>query len=79
MSSITLELPKSLHTKISELSKTEGISTTQFLILAAAEKMSAILTENYLEKEAKKGKREDFDRVMKAVPCVEPEEYDRIL
>ncbi|MBF0229215.1 MAG: toxin-antitoxin system HicB family antitoxin [Desulfamplus sp.] len=79
MSSITLELPKSLHTKINELSKTEGISTTQFLILAAAEKMSAILTENYLEEEAKKGRRDDFDRVMKAVPCVEPEEDDCIL
>lgn len=78
MSSITLELPNSLHTKISELSKKEGISTTQFLILAA-EKMSAILTENYLEEEANKGKREDFDKIMKAVPSVEPEEYDRIV
>lgn len=57
----------------------KGISTTQFLILAAAEKMSAILTENYLEEEANKGKREDFDKVMKAVPSVEPEEYDRIV
>ncbi len=79
MNSITVELPKSLHIKISELSESEGISAAQFLILAAAEKMSAILTESYLEEEAKKGKREDFERVMKAVPSAEPEEYDRIL
>ncbi|MBF0226869.1 MAG: toxin-antitoxin system HicB family antitoxin [Desulfobacterales bacterium] len=78
MSLITVELPKSLHIKINELSEAEGISANQFLILAAAEKMSAILTENYLEEEARKGRREDFDKVMKSVPCVEPEDYDRI-
>jgi len=31
--------------KISELSEAEGISANQFLVLAAAEKMSAILTD----------------------------------
>ena len=40
--------------------------------------MSAILTDNYLEEGAKKGKREDFGKVMKSVPCVEPEECDLI-
>ncbi len=78
MSQIIVELPKSLHMKIAELSEAEGISANQFLILAAAEKMSAILTENYLEEEARKGKREDFEKVMKAVPCAEPDEHDRI-
>ncbi len=35
-------------------------------------------TENYPEEEARKGRREDFEKVMKAVPGTEPEEYDRI-
>jgi len=78
MSLLTVELPKSLHMKITELSETEGISANQFLVLAAAEKMSAILTEKYLEDEARKGRREDFEKVMKAVPCAEPDEHDRI-
>jgi|SaaInl8_200m_RNA_FD_contig_21_645958_length_341_multi_7_in_0_out_0_1 hypothetical protein len=78
MNAIMVELPKSLHTKISELSRNEGISANQFLVLAAAEKMSAILTESYLEDEARRGRREDFEKVMNAVPCAEPEEYDRI-
>ncbi len=78
MSLITVELPKSLYVKINELSEAEGISANQFLVLAAAEKMSAILTENYLEEEARKGRREDFEKVMKAVPGTEPEEYDHI-
>ena len=78
MNAIMVELPKSLHTKFSELSRNEGISANQFLVLAAAEKMSAILTESYLEDEARRGRREDFEKVMNAVPCAEPEEYDRI-
>jgi len=78
MSLITVELPESLYVKISQLSESEGISANQFLVLAAAEKMSAILTENYLENEARKGRREDFEKVMKAVPHAEPDEYDRI-
>ena len=78
MNPITVELPKSLHMKINELSEAEGISASQFLVLAAAEKMSALLTEDYLEDEARKGRREDFEKVMRAVPCAEPEEHDRI-
>ena len=78
MSAITVELPKSLHIKISELSEVEGISPNQFLVLAAAEKMSALLTENYLEEEARKGKRKNFEKVLKAVPCAKPEEHDCI-
>ncbi len=78
MSQITVDLPKSLHPKNIELAESEGISTNQFLVLAAAEKMSAMLTEQYLEEEARRGKREDFEKVMNAVPDVEPEEYDAI-
>ncbi len=75
---LTVRLPKSLHEGIKQLSKTEGISINQFLVTAASEKMSALLTQNYLEQEAIKGKREDFDRVLKAVPNVEPDEFDKI-
>ena len=76
---LTVRLPKSLHDGIKQLSKTEGISINQFLVTAAAEKMSALLTQSYLEKEAAKGKREDFDKVLKSVPAIEPEDYDKIV
>lgn len=78
MSTLTVRLPTSLHQKIKELAKAEGISINQFLATAAAEKMSALLTQEYLESEAAQGRRSDFDKVMRAVPKVEPEEYDRI-
>ena len=78
MSTLTVRLPESLHAKIKELAKAEGISINQFLVVAAAEKMSALLTEDYLEEEAKKGKRADFERFLKKVPDIEPEDYDRL-
>ena len=78
MSTLSIRLPDSLHKKIKELSKSDGISINQFISSAAAEKMSAILTVNHLKKEAKLGKREDFEAVLKKVPDVEPEPYDTL-
>lgn len=49
--SLTVRLPKSLHEGIKQLAKSEGISINQFLVTAAAEKMSALLTQGYLEQE----------------------------
>lgn len=78
MSTLTLRLPKSLHENIENLAKHEGISINQFLVSAAAEKMSALLTEDYLENEAKKGQRRDFEKVLKAAPDIEPDECDKL-
>lgn len=77
--SLTVRLPKSLHDGIKQLAKSEGISINQFLVTAAAEKMSALLTQSYLEREALEGKKEDFEKVLNAVPNVEPEDYDKIV
>jgi uncharacterized protein (DUF1778 family) len=78
MSTITVRLPKSLHAKIKELAQAEGISMNQFLVLAAAEKMAALVTEDYLTREAQQGKRADFEKVLQVVPQVKPEDYDRL-
>lgn len=78
MSTLTLRLPKSLHEKIKELAKLDGVSINQFLVTAAAEKLSALLTKDYLEQEAKQASRADFLKVMQAVPDVEPEAFDRL-
>jgi predicted transcriptional regulator len=78
MSTLTVRLPKSLHAKIKELAQAEGISMNQFLVIAAAEKMAALMTEDYLTREAQQGKRADFEKVLQAVPRVEPEDDDRL-
>jgi hypothetical protein len=78
MSTLTVRLPKSLHAKIKELAHAEGISMNQFLVIAAAEKMAALLTEAYLAREAQQGTRAAFEKVLQAVPHVEPEDDDRL-
>src|SRR5437899_398595 len=42
------------------------------------EKMAALLTLDYLRREAALGSREDFERVLKKVPDVPPEPYDEM-
>jgi S-adenosylmethionine synthetase len=78
MSTRSINLPKSLNHKIEELSEREGIPADQFIATAVAEKMSALLTEEYLEKRGSKASREQYEQALAQVPDVEPEERDRI-
>jgi len=58
------------------LAKREGISINQLISTAVAEKMSALLTVELLEKRARRGSREKFEKVLSKVPDVEPMEGD---
>jgi len=78
MSTLSLRIPKSLHEQIRQLAKREGISINQFVASAAAEKMSALLTEEYIEERAKRASLKKFRKVLKKVPDSGPEDYDRI-
>ena len=76
MTALTIRLPESLHKEIKERAKAEGISINHFLTLAAAEKVSALRTIEFLKKEAKQAKRADFEAFLDAVPDAEPAEED---
>ena len=78
MSTLSLKLANSLHDEVKFLAKKEGISINQFIASAVAEKISALMTEDYLVKRAKKGNKEAFLEAMSKVPDVEPETYDRL-
>jgi len=78
MTTLTVRLPESLHKEIKQLAKAEGVSINQFLTLAAAEKISALRTVDYLREEAAKGSREDFEAFLAAVPAADPIEEDRL-
>ncbi len=78
MSTISLRLPDSLHKAARKLAEKENISLNQLITLALAEKMSALMTEEYLEERAKRGDRREFERVLAKVPDVEPEDYDKL-
>lgn len=78
MSTLTIEIPDSLKQSIEELAAREGYSVSQFLASAAGEKLAVILTMDYLRREAASGRREDFERYLKAVSNVAPSEDDRL-
>ncbi|HXV61538.1 MAG TPA: toxin-antitoxin system HicB family antitoxin [Vicinamibacteria bacterium] len=72
MSTLSLRLPDSLHEKIRELAAREDISINQFIAIAVAEKMSALLTLDYLAERAGRGSRAAFERVLDKVPARTP-------
>jgi uncharacterized protein (DUF1778 family) len=78
MSTLSLRLPNSLHEQIRQLAKSEGISINQFIASATAEKMTALLTEEYLNKRANRASWEKFQAVLDKVPDIEPANYDRL-
>ena len=78
MSTLSTRLPESLHRKAKELAKKEGVSLNQLLVTALAEKLSALMTEEYLQERAERGSRRKFDRVLGTVRPRAPIEGDEI-
>ena len=72
MSTISLRLPESLHRQARELAEKEGISINQLIATSLAEKMSALMTGEYLEERARRGSRKAFQRVLLKVKDREP-------
>jgi predicted transcriptional regulator len=79
MSTISLRLPESLHKKVRELAKAEDVSINQLISTALAEKMSALMTVDYLQERAARGDRSRFERAMGKVADVEPDDADRLV
>jgi hypothetical protein len=75
---MTVRLPESIHDQLKDLAKAEGISINQFLVVAAAEKMSALKTVEFLESEGKLASRKGFKSVLSKVPDVQPDDADRL-
>jgi hypothetical protein len=78
MSTISLRLPNYLHDTLRKLAQEEQVSINQLIILAIAEKVSALKTEDFLVKRAARGDRAKFEAAMAKVADVEPEEFDRL-
>jgi predicted transcriptional regulator len=78
MSTLSIRIPDYLHKQVKNLAANEKISINQFITLALAEKMSALMTEDYIKERAKRASKEKFLEALIQVPDVEPEEYDRL-
>ena len=78
MSTLSIRIPDYLHKQVKNLAANEKISINQFITLALAEKLSALMTEDYIKERAKRASKDKFLKALEQVPDVEPEEYDRL-
>jgi hypothetical protein len=78
MSTMSVRLPASLHKQARELAEREGVSINQLVATALAEKVSALLTLDYLEERASRGSVETFRTVLSKVPAAPPVEGDEL-
>lgn len=78
MSTLTVHFPESLHRSVQALAAREGYSIDQFLASAAAEKMAALATLDFLRREAAQGRRQDFEDFLAAVPHGPVPETDQL-
>jgi uncharacterized protein (DUF1778 family) len=63
-SNYALRLPKSLKAGIEKAAKADGVSFNQFVVSAAAEKLSALQTADYFMARAARGSLSRFDEIM---------------
>ena len=68
MSIVQIQIPDSLQKSLYDLASRDGISIDQFISTAIAEKLSALMTENYLNERAKKGSRLKYEAILAKVP-----------
>jgi len=78
MTTLSIRVPDSLHRAIKELATKDGYSMNQFLITAAAEKLSALDTVDYLRQRAERANLKDFDNLLARVPDAAPDPGDEL-
>jgi len=78
MSTLSLRLPNSLHDRVRKLAEAEGVSINQFISTAVAEKMSALMTSEYLEERASRGDRDRFESALGRIPDAPAKEDDAL-
>ena len=68
MSNFALRLPDSLHAYAKKMAQEDHASLNQFIVMAVAEKVSALNTENFFKERARRANRECFLEIMDNVP-----------
>jgi hypothetical protein len=78
MSTLSIRLPESLHRQAREIARRDGVSLNQLVATARAEKLSALMTEEYLAQRAERGSRERFERALRKVADSPPAPEDAL-
>jgi len=75
---LSLQLPDSIHKQLQQYAEQDGISMDQFISTAVSEKLASLAAMAYLEERAQRGSKEKFDAVLAKAPDVEPAEEDQL-
>ena len=78
MGALSLRLPESIHRHIRDIAKAEGVSINQLISSAITEKISAIMTEEYLQKRAGRANIKDMEAVLDKVAGRKPLKGDEL-
>ena len=78
MGALSLRLPESIHRHIREIAEAEGVSINQLISSAITEKISAIMTEEYLQKRADRANIKDLEAVLNKVADRKPLKGDEL-
>ena len=73
-----LRLPVSLKAALEEISKRDGTSLNQFLVIAAAEKIAAMETERFFAERSRRADRKALRRILNRKGGEAPWPEDRI-
>jgi len=68
-------VPDDLYRKAAEVAAKDHVSVEEFVSAAVADRLAS---REYIQSRARLFKREDFERALKEIPDVEPEEHDRL-
>jgi hypothetical protein len=71
-------LPKTLHEQLKKLAKHEGISVDQLIASAVGEKLTALMTEDYIEKRSNRYDEKKYSEAINAISNREPEDFDKL-
>ncbi|MBI4544775.1 MAG: toxin-antitoxin system HicB family antitoxin [Gemmatimonadetes bacterium] len=79
MSQLSLRLPDSLHAAVKEWAARDNVSTNQFVMLAVAEKISALATAEYFARRAARApSRDRYLALLAKAPAAKSADKDRL-
>jgi predicted transcriptional regulator len=78
MSTITINVPESLFDKLKEAAEKDQSTPEHFAVLAIAEKLSSLMTVEYLQERASRAKLDRFEELLSKVPDAPPEDFDML-
>ncbi len=78
MSTLSIQVPDSLHQGIKSIAEKDGYSLNQFFVTAAAEKLAAMSTVDYLCERAKRADFKEFERILSLIPDAPPDAGDEL-